>query len=501
MSWYSKVVWSEGLFLRPQHFQQQDRHAEWYVEARSRAAGGLFWGFTHLEIDEAALGTGKVALAAARGVLPDGTPFDFPATHPAPVPLDIPADTRNAVIYLALPLRRAQSPEASPDGDPAAHLARYTPVEESLVDAAGSDGASEPIEVAHPRLVLALADQLSDAFVRVGVLRVVERRPDNNLLVDKAYIPPVLACRASPVLGGFLREIRGLLGQRGNALAARLAQPGAGGVAEIADFIFLLTVNRHQPVFDHLAELTQLHPERLFSQLLALSGELATLVGSERRPAPRPSTSTRAGGGAGGGGAKGSWAASAGVAAGAGRAEARKTAKGSSPAAGGGAGAPAGAAGTACRPANGSVNSGEPADAPPKRPSGSAPRPARHLSRIRKYRRRVVELGLEHIAADGQPLAPGEHHPVALAHRPAVDRRRVAARVDEDEVRPVELDARLHAGDMPLRVGQRQLVVLLPTDRPAPAVEVETQRPGQRSAVEADDGDSHGRIGRRAGET
>ena len=288
MSWYSKVVWSEGLFLRPQHFQQQDRHTEWYVEARSRAAGGLFWGFTHLEIDEAALATGKVALAAARGVLPDGTPFDFPATHPAPAALDIPADTRNAVIYLALPLRRAQSPEAAPDGDPAAHLARYTPVEESLVDAAGSDGATEPIEVAHPRLVLALADQLSDAFVRVGVLRVVERRPDNNLLVDKAYIPPVLGCRASPVLGGFLREIRGLLGQRGEALAARLAQPGAGGVAEIADFIFLLTVNRHQPVFDHLAELTQLHPERLFSQLLALSGELATLVGSERRPASLP---------------------------------------------------------------------------------------------------------------------------------------------------------------------------------------------------------------------
>jgi type VI secretion system protein ImpJ len=287
MSWYSKVVWSEGLFLRPQHFQQQDRHAEWYVEARSRAAGGLFWGFTHLEIDEAALGTGKVALAAARACCPTAR-LRLPRHPPAPAALDIPADTRNAVIYLALPLRRAQSPEAAPDGDPAAHLARYTPVEEGLVDAAGSDGATEPIEVAHPRLVLALADQISDAFVRVGVLRVVERRPDNNLLVDKAYIPPVLACRASPVLGGFLREIRGLLGQRGEALAARLAQPGAGGVAEIADFIFLLTVNRHQPVFDHLAELTQLHPERLFSQLLALSGELATLVGSERRPAPLP---------------------------------------------------------------------------------------------------------------------------------------------------------------------------------------------------------------------
>lgn len=229
------------------------------------------------------------------------------------------------------------------------------------------------------------------------MLRVVERRPDNNLLVDKAYIPPVLACRASPVLGGFLREIRGLLGQRGEALAARLAQPGAGGVAEIADFIFLLTINRHQPVFDHLAELTQLHPERLFSQLLALSGELATLVGNERRPAPLPAYNHDA-------------------------------------------------------------------------------LEACFAPLIRDIRRALATVLEQN--ADGQPLAPREHHPVALAHRPAIDRRGVAAHVDEDEVRPVELDARLHAGDVPLRVGQRQLVALLPADRAAPAVEVETQRPG-----------------------
>ena len=36
MSWYSKVVWSEGMFLRPQHFQQQDR----YLEALVRQSCG-----------------------------------------------------------------------------------------------------------------------------------------------------------------------------------------------------------------------------------------------------------------------------------------------------------------------------------------------------------------------------------------------------------------------------------------------------------------------------
>ncbi|WP_447531943.1 hypothetical protein, partial [Pseudomonas aeruginosa] len=30
MSLDSKVVWSEGMFLNPQHFQQQDRYIERY---------------------------------------------------------------------------------------------------------------------------------------------------------------------------------------------------------------------------------------------------------------------------------------------------------------------------------------------------------------------------------------------------------------------------------------------------------------------------------------
>ena len=37
MSIHNKVVWSEGLFLQPQHFQQQDRYFERYVETRCQA--------------------------------------------------------------------------------------------------------------------------------------------------------------------------------------------------------------------------------------------------------------------------------------------------------------------------------------------------------------------------------------------------------------------------------------------------------------------------------
>ena len=51
MSWFSKVVWSEGLFLRPHHLQQHDRYFERLIENRSRYVTPYPWGFSDLEID------------------------------------------------------------------------------------------------------------------------------------------------------------------------------------------------------------------------------------------------------------------------------------------------------------------------------------------------------------------------------------------------------------------------------------------------------------------
>ena len=51
MAWSSKVVWSEGMFLRPQHFQQQDRFIEFVTHARALPMEGFFWGFRELTLD------------------------------------------------------------------------------------------------------------------------------------------------------------------------------------------------------------------------------------------------------------------------------------------------------------------------------------------------------------------------------------------------------------------------------------------------------------------
>ena len=67
MTWHNKVMWTEGMFLQPQHFQQQDRFLGRQLDARIAATVAWPWGYLSLQIDDAALLQGRVMLAAARG--------------------------------------------------------------------------------------------------------------------------------------------------------------------------------------------------------------------------------------------------------------------------------------------------------------------------------------------------------------------------------------------------------------------------------------------------
>ena len=115
MSTKSKVVWSEGMFLRPQHFQQQDRYFESYVEERCRTLQSYYWGFETVEIDPQLLKLGKISVTRCQAVFPDGTPIAVPEANVAPEIIDIPENLANEIIYLGVPLRRPGASEVQLD--------------------------------------------------------------------------------------------------------------------------------------------------------------------------------------------------------------------------------------------------------------------------------------------------------------------------------------------------------------------------------------------------
>ena len=46
----NRVVWSDGLFIKPQHFQQQQRYLEHQINERALAVSDFLYGFSDLEL-------------------------------------------------------------------------------------------------------------------------------------------------------------------------------------------------------------------------------------------------------------------------------------------------------------------------------------------------------------------------------------------------------------------------------------------------------------------
>ena len=287
MSENNRIIWSEGLFLRPQHFQQQERYLESWIEGRTAALRPYSWGFTELEIERDLLAIGKVGLRRARGVFPDGTPFAMPENEPLPAPLEVGTQLRDQVIYLAIPLRKSGALQSRRAGM-SAELTRYRTRDLDIRDVATESAASTELEVGALNSLLISQGEPADDFARIPLAHVVECRADNQVVLDDRFIPTVLRCAGAARLATFLMELQGLLHQRAEALAARAVASGRGGAAEIADFLMLQIVNRYEPVVTHLATNPGLHPEELYRLALEITGELATLTAASRRPPQFP---------------------------------------------------------------------------------------------------------------------------------------------------------------------------------------------------------------------
>lgn len=270
-----KIVWTEGMFLRPHHFQQSENYLEHHIRSWGMAQQEYFWGFISVDIDESALRLGNIALNSASGIMPDGSLFSFYGAEGAPRPLKI-ADGKNTTnVVLALPVQRANSREVAFTDSPDS-LARYLAYEAEVEDMNTVSVGSAEVQFGQMRLQLLPENELTADWCAVGVLRVLEKGADNSLKIDASYIPPTLSCQGNQLLNTFVTDILGLLQQRSQQLGQRLGQSGRGGISETSDFMMLQLINRYVGITHHLHRNNQSHPERLFSEWLALACELMT---------------------------------------------------------------------------------------------------------------------------------------------------------------------------------------------------------------------------------
>ncbi len=292
MDWDNKVVWQEGLFLQPQHLQQQERYFENLIRGSTSGLAPFSYGLIQLDINTDLLALGKFAVRNAAGLLPDGTPFNIPRDVDCPEAIDLPETLRNATIFLMLPDRQPGAVETAP-ADLMETAARFYIAEHEAVDTNTGYQSIANVPIGKLRMRLAHEHENRGGFTAIGLARIVEVRPDRAVVMDETYIPPLLFFGVSGLLAGFAGQLQGFLHHRAEELSGRVsdaATRGANatrGAAEISDYLVLQICNRYEPVIAHFAAAAgQMHPEPFYRSLLSLAGELATFTETGRKRPP-----------------------------------------------------------------------------------------------------------------------------------------------------------------------------------------------------------------------
>ncbi|HVE40137.1 MAG TPA: type VI secretion system baseplate subunit TssK [Planctomycetota bacterium] len=285
MEYAQKVLWSEGMFLTPHHFQQADRYYENLISRRLSAVRALGWGVCRLQINGDALANGEVVLSKCSAILPDGLAVDTPDLDPLPPARPVEgffdAKRTSLGVYLASPLARAGAVAFSPEGATDGRATRYHRRSLSAADE-NSGGSEREVVLAAKTLRILFEGEPLDDFVTLKIAE-LQRSASGKYQLSEAYVPPCLFLSSSAQLAAYLRRILEMLSAKSSELAGQRRQRSAGLVeftmSEAANFWFLHTVNATIPVLMHLHNHADAHPEDVFLVLARLAGELFTFSG------------------------------------------------------------------------------------------------------------------------------------------------------------------------------------------------------------------------------
>lgn len=277
----NRVIWNEGLFIKPQHFQQQQRYVEYHLDERMRSVSQYLYGISELSLNPEYLSFGRVSIDRAVGIMPDGLVFRIPQEDVLTEALEInEASLVNQIIYLAVPLRSQSHLEVNWPQERG--TGRYISQRLEVVDTHTVNGDTTVIDVSSVSLKLMLQKDDRSAYASLPIARIMDKRPDGSVVLDPDFIPCHYNVSENNTLHRFINEISGLMFERAKNLAKRISTPSQGGVADVSDFMLLQALNRFQPKLKHIAELRSLHPERLFECLSEICGELATFTDESR---------------------------------------------------------------------------------------------------------------------------------------------------------------------------------------------------------------------------
>jgi type VI secretion system protein ImpJ len=283
------VHWSEGMFLRPQHFQAAERHWLELVASSQSWDNPYNYGLRHIELSEDAIRNFQVELSACRIRLRDGTVLEINQRN-APNRIDLKEafqGSSTTMVYLAVP--KLALGRANVAATRATNEHRFVATNLSVPDQSRG-GGNQDIEFLdlNVRLLLSQDDQAGYEILPVArIKRAGEAEAIPQL--DDDYFPPVIAIDAWDPLGlGTVRAIYDLIGQKINVLGQRVVERGTSLASQepgdLEDLLMLSTLNGVNASLRCLAFADGVHPLIAYTELCRIVGMLSIFGPTRQAP-------------------------------------------------------------------------------------------------------------------------------------------------------------------------------------------------------------------------
>ncbi|MEG2962738.1 MAG: type VI secretion system baseplate subunit TssK, partial [Janthinobacterium sp.] len=181
----AKLLWSEGLAIGPQQFQQLDRYHEARLQRLVSLINPHLWGVHAVTWNRDALANNSLRADTMSLVFQDGEICEAPLSDALPSAIDLsklPPDEHSFTFYAALPAMQAHGGNVSSAG------ARYAQADIETPDLY-SEAVSIDVAYLKKRVyLLSQLDPLHD-YLAIPLVR-LHRGGNGSFDIDTSFIPP-----------------------------------------------------------------------------------------------------------------------------------------------------------------------------------------------------------------------------------------------------------------------------------------------------------------------
>ncbi|ODN42528.1 type VI secretion system baseplate subunit TssK [Piscirickettsia litoralis] len=270
-----KVVWSEGLFLKPHHFQQQDRYFEALLTQHQLCLQKYGWGIKTITISPTDIQQNKLTVSQCSAIFPDGTFINAGQGDISGLSLEnIETDT---TIYLAITKSNEVGLEVDLDGTES--KTRYNAVRKKVKNT--TDSLNEYEDLIVGKLNIFLTTTVISELECIPILQFSKHKSDNTPVFNTDFSPPLLSTTGSTAIQSLLEDALQILQQRRHSLATRFADNSSIDRGMVG-LLILQSINRYLPLLEHTLDHDHTAPVQIFEYLLQLVNEVATFTTKPR---------------------------------------------------------------------------------------------------------------------------------------------------------------------------------------------------------------------------